>query len=750
MTELLRDLVEQWKFLWAKFEELGPLANAIEILMFGGVAFGFMRWYFWRRLRNKEDQVVDLTDALARSRKKSDDLRTQLKDATATAEKLDSQLPQSVWAKVVVERDQGNPMLADRIVRDWIAAEGETIAALLMVRATWTGAHAVGDRRDMGLVAAAGYATAATVFRPKNDESEALLEDIRALQISEGQLDRPLTTSLAEFDRATEAVFETDLVRQAAEAVAEADRMFSRGHYHLALTLIDGGVSLRVQNLGKHAVQTLSAQQFRCSIMTHLGRDDEVLPLIQDVIQSQTDSPALGPTHPDTLISQLYLVDALRGVDRTDEALRLVKSVSEACAAHPALGPEHPLSLSSGSREADILFVSDRIDEALPLAKTVWEAQKASADLGPLHRNTLVNGVRLSQMLHASGRYDEAREITQDVLRSLESNAGREHSYTLVAKSFFADVLASLGEKHEALALARETYETMSASPAIGGHHPITLVTAMTIADIVNDLGRPHETLPIVRETLAILVAKRGFHRHHGHIRAAQHILAETLHGLGRDNEALQSTLQAGDHESVSRLRPQQRLDYLRVTAEVRVSLGRSEEALCYIVMHAEAAEAYPALVTRYVIPGRLIHAHVLHSLGRCDEALPMAEDAIKVMIASGVIGPKHPRTLIARELVPRILHGMGRHDDALQLARDAAADQEASPQIGPEHPVTLKTRSLVARILHSLGQTNEAIGIASATLAAQESHPSIGHDHPDTQATRALRAAIAKTIGSA
>lgn len=164
LGDLLEPLVTRWKAIWDAFNDAGPLANAIQIIGFFAACAGVGRWYVHRRLKDKDGQILLLKEDVASRDKKLDESWSKRKDLERICTELESQLPRTALTRAEREIEEGNQVRANRVLLNWLEREGESISELLLHRAKWAAAHAVGEARDLGLVVAEASAIAATVF----------------------------------------------------------------------------------------------------------------------------------------------------------------------------------------------------------------------------------------------------------------------------------------------------------------------------------------------------------------------------------------------------------------------------------------------------------------------------------------------------------------------------------------------------------------------------------------------------------
>jgi hypothetical protein len=125
----------------------------------------------------------------------------------------------------------------------------------------------------------------------------------------------------------------------------------------------------------------------------------------------------------------------------------------------------------------------------------------------------------------------------------------------------------------------------------------------------------------------------------------------------------------------------------------------------------------------------------------RLQDRLAGVAEAIEEVLADDlrVLGPDHPGTLTARNLLARSRVGAGDLAGAAQVFEEVLADDLRV--LGPDHPSTLAARNELAYWRWQAGN------VAGATEALRDLLADdlrvLGPDHPDTLATRANLASL-------
>jgi tetratricopeptide (TPR) repeat protein len=412
-----------------------------------------------------------------------------LKTSEERCSALENRVPEKALAEVEKETGEG-PELANDAVSRWLENEGKTISELLLFRARWKSAHAVGEQRASLLTAAEAFAITSMVLWNQNQAASDLQADLLTLREEEGQIAPSLAEALNEPDG--RSLFDQDLTKEANIAEEEGWHRLRRGLYHVALPVAERALILRTKTVGKNTIQTFSVQLLKAHILDRLGRGDEALPIARAVADAEEASPRLGPSHPKTLASRFLVAQILKRLGRSDEALPIARAVADAEEANPALGPSHPQTLESRFFIAQILKRLGRSDEVLSIAHAVADGCKASPELGPSHPKTLASRFLVAQILHSLGRSDEALPIVRAVATAEENNPalGPSHPETLVSRFLLAQILHSLGHSDQALSIARAVADAEESNPALGPSHPHTLA-ARSLVGIIKRHSAP-------------------------------------------------------------------------------------------------------------------------------------------------------------------------------------------------------------------------------------------------------------------
>jgi non-specific serine/threonine protein kinase/serine/threonine-protein kinase len=334
---------------------------------------------------------------------------------------------------------------------------------------------------------------------------------------------------------------------------------------------------------------------------------------------------ARGDDDARTLKASHDLASIFERQGRFDEAGELFRTTLER--QRRALGDRHPDTLASQGSLNDILFQQGKLEHP---AEVYRELVERSHDiLGDDHPNTLQSRNDLGVVLGSEGRYEESVAAYRISVEHHERALGADHPDSLRARSNLGGALISLGELAEAAAL----HETL-------------------VADMETIMGPDHP------ETLRTQSNLGAMHFKQGDRAAAAATWSEVL-------ETYRRTL-GPDHYLA--------LVTLANVARVTQDIGRLAEAEgLYRELVAAAARSLPE---RH--PNLGIYRG---GLGVClmrQERYAEAETELLAALEANraVLGPEHPRTVVATERLTELYGAWGR-------------PQSQTPESTPESPGT-------------------------------------------------------------
>lgn len=252
------------------------------------------------------------------------------------------------------------------------------------------------------------------------------------------------------------------------------------------------------------------------------------------------------------------------------------------------------------------------------------------------------------------GLLDEALKELNILIPICESTPGREHSFTLAARSYRVQVLNGLRRGSEAI---QEIDDVLRLREQIDGSEDAGLLNARFLkAQALYVLDRLEES--VIELDKLVPISQRTLGPEHRDTLTSRSVRAQVLSGLGRNEEAIQE---------YDELLPM--LD--------RVHGDTHPEGLSTKVMRLQ----------------------VLCRLGRNEEALH--EIASLVRLRELTSGSSHPETLTARYVRGRVLQALDCSEAALQELDELLPIREQVS--GMTHPDTIATRKLRDEVRQSL-----------------------------------------------
>ena len=191
-----------------------------------------------------------------------------------------------------------------------------------------------------------------------------------------------------------------------------------------------------------------------------------------------------------------------------------------------------------------------------------------------------------------------------------------------------------------------------------------------------------------------------------------QHVVVDLLEGIDMDN---------ADTNDAQRTDALDMADQLRAIAEQQQGQAR------YSPHEARIDLSSLAPVLNYTMIS-------LNAAGLPQTTLTL-EDAVDML--TDVLGPDHPRTLIARNNLALAHQEAGHVSTAIDMYQALLPDLARAPVLGPDHPDTLTTRNNLAGAHQEAGHVSTAIDMYQALLPDLARAPVLGPDHPDTLTTR-------------
>jgi hypothetical protein len=142
---------------------------------------------------------------------------------------------------------------------------------VLLRRAEWITARAVGAILPHGLVAAEAYAAAAMAANPQDVDAAQLLTELARIRRAYPEGLPSVIEAVTTFDENAARFFAADLTRAAEIAEDEALRRNRAGLNRSALLAVNLALELRQQTAAEDGPETLKLQEMKASLLARLG-----------------------------------------------------------------------------------------------------------------------------------------------------------------------------------------------------------------------------------------------------------------------------------------------------------------------------------------------------------------------------------------------------------------------------------------------------------------------------------------------
>jgi eukaryotic-like serine/threonine-protein kinase len=278
----------------------------------------------------------------------------------------------------------------------------------LRLEAAMVQAEALAQRGDFaaalaeldGLEAALVAATPALRLRVASQRAGLLLREGRREEARE-RLDAAIAAAEAQLDAGDQALLDG--------LAAAVPVRAGGGDLAGALALSERLHAQAAARLGHEHPFTLTQANSRAVTLVNLGRFEEAIPLLRDLVEARTR--VIGARHPLTLRSAANLASAL------------ARSVQDAP--------------PGATRTA-------RLDEAVGLLRTVLAAREDL--LGSAHPDTLLSRASLGSVLLRAGQPAQARPLVEAVLATRLARQGADHREVADVRDLLGEVLLALGD----------------------------------------------------------------------------------------------------------------------------------------------------------------------------------------------------------------------------------------------------------------------------------------------------------------
>ena len=372
----------------------------------------------------------------------------------------------------------------------------------------------------------------------------------------------------------------------------------------------------------------------------------------------------------------------------------------------------------SHARLVNVLYAAGKYEEAETIAQEALRLQREA--FGTAHPRVASSLDDLGAVIMARGDAARAEVLMREALALRRTLVPGDDSGLSTSLNNLAYVIWRNGNPREAESMFRESLEIDRRR--LGDEHPEVPTKLINVAVVVRDQGRPEEAQPLVEEAIAI--QRKVLGDRHPTLANSLDVLAGTFEDRGNLARA-----EALLREALA----------IASAGEVALDAARIESNLGWVLWKAGAyAEAEPFLragvadvTAAYGMQhrnARLVRSHLAHdlnSLGRIEEAEPVARDALALFRQA----PSDRSVVTALLALAHALVEQGRVDEALPLLREALAifDGQAPSRF---NWMKGEAQSALGGVLGVRGQTEEAERLLLAGYESLLADPSTPRHH--------------------
>jgi chromosome segregation ATPase len=196
---------------------------------------------------------------------------SRVKALESNLKELEEQ-PQHAADRMTPETEE----IAETEVAKAAVANGEAAvntSELLLRRAEWITACAVGAILPHGLVAAEAYASAALAANPQGIDAPQLLAELARIHRAYPEGLPSVIEAVTTFDERAAAFFAADVARAADIADDEAQRRYRAGLNRSALLAVDVAIELRQKTAAENSPGMQRLQEMKASLLARLGNN---------------------------------------------------------------------------------------------------------------------------------------------------------------------------------------------------------------------------------------------------------------------------------------------------------------------------------------------------------------------------------------------------------------------------------------------------------------------------------------------
>jgi tetratricopeptide (TPR) repeat protein len=485
----------------------------IIVAIIGASYATYQRRHYTRRFKKSERLNQIITERIADERavlqndldyQKSlvTQLALEIDELNTQRQKIGKRLPEAAMRMYRLHRRNGQSPVADDILIDWFAHEGEAISQLLLQRAESIFYSVYGENlREHGLSAAQSFAHAALVFWTENKEAKRFFDELNAWRQSEGLPDIAVVEALkAAMDEQLPLVpFSAASIEDGLGAIKEANALRDAGLFHLASLRIESAIAMLTSQISSTALPTLKARHVRARILKSRGLYAEALFEEQELEPLWAANSAAIERDENALDNFRIQAECLIALGRHTEAFEKISMVYEISGM--TLDADDEFALSVHHTKAEILHRLEKTSEALALLEHVLP--KRINREGAHSLNVMASQHLYARVLSSAGQLEKALELIRANCAFYEANPNWYlHPSLLSTKHMMAEILNKLNQLDEALEAIKFSVDGYASNPAVTADHPLSLASRWLLAKIMHRKGCSVEALEILRDIL--------------------------------------------------------------------------------------------------------------------------------------------------------------------------------------------------------------------------------------------------------
>lgn len=502
---------------------------------------GWIWLYNQRKLLAKaKKQITRLESHSQKTKAEIAALRSQLGQATSALHETLEKPTGASESCLGISINSRDLKAANECVIQWLQEQGPAISSLLLLRAEWLAANAAGSQRNLGLLGARDFCTAALTMNPRNEAARGLRAELQSL-LTGSKL--ALLQEVESVDLQYHNLYAsmTEVVEE--ELKKECEKRLESGHLQAAYCSARHAMSRGDDRWNRDCGLTLRVQRLLCLTLMRMQRWEEALFVKNGIVDELVSRPEFGPTHHETFGEYLSLAQILRQIGKKDESLSISRNISKAlkCIENDNVGSTY---CDLTYQAAQLLYTLGECEEALPLAMCVYQSRRRSV-LGAIQQSTILSGQLVALILYSLGRGDEALGIIQDSYDAslLCTELGPGHPGTMACYQLLALIMESVSRHEDALFVLEDLVRESSLHPELGVYHPETLNRQFLLARVLHSLSRDNEALALATEVQVLQSSSQDLGPSHPHTLATKSLRGQILNKMGQNDHALEVIL---------------------------------------------------------------------------------------------------------------------------------------------------------------------------------------------------------------